>query len=186
MSTSYIIFGALALLAIYVIAAYNGLIRRRTQVDEGWADIDVQLKRRYDLIPNLVETVKGYATHESRVFENVSAARSAAMGAAGPQAKAQAENMLAGALKSLFAVAEAYPQLRASENFNRLQADLTDTEDKIQAARRFYNGVVRDYNIAVAVFPTNIIANLFGFTGREFFEIGGSQTEQREAVEVKF
>ncbi|MBI2055394.1 MAG: LemA family protein [Candidatus Sungbacteria bacterium] len=182
----YIALGALVLLIIYVIAAYNGLIRGRTQVDEGWADIDVQLKRRYDLIPNLVETVRSYAGHEAQVFEKVSAARSAAMGASGPQAKASAENMLAGTLKSLFAVAEAYPQLRASENFNRLQADLTDTEDKIQAARRFYNGVVRDYNITVAVFPTNIIANLFGFTGREFFEIGEGEASQREAVKVRF
>jgi len=186
MLTTYIILGLIALAIIWLIAAYNGLIRRRTQVDEGWADIDVQLKRRYDLIPNLVETVRGYAGHEAQVFEKVSRARSAAMGASGPQAKAQAENMLAGTLKSLFAVAEAYPQLRASENFNRLQQDLTDTEDKIQAARRFYNGVVRDYNIAMSVFPTNIIAGSFGFRHREFFEIDGSEASQREAVKVKF
>ncbi len=182
----YWIIAAIAILVAWFIAAYNGLIRRRTQVDEGWADIDVQLKRRYDLIPNLVETVKGYAAHESKVFEGVSRARSQAIGAQGPQAKAAAENMLAGALKSLFAVAEAYPQLRASENFNRLQQDLTDTEDKIQASRRFYNGVVRDYNIAISVFPTNVIAGMFGFTRREFFEIGEGEASQREAVKVKF
>lgn len=177
---------AVAVIVVWLVFAFNGLVRRRTRVDEGWADIDVQLKRRYDLIPNLVETVKGYASHESQVFEKVSQARAAAMGAQGPQQKAAAENMLAGALKSLFAVAEAYPQLRAAENFTRLQQDLADTEDKIQASRRFYNGVVRDYSIAIEVFPSSIVAGLFGFTKREFFEIEEGKAEEREPVKVSF
>ncbi len=181
-----IILTLLAVVVIWLILAYNSLVRRRTRVDEGWADIDVQLKRRYDLIPNLVETVKGYAAHESGVFERVTSARAAAMGAQSPQQKAAAEGMLAGALKSLFAVAEAYPQLRAAENFTRLQQDLADTEDKIQASRRFYNGVVRDYNIAIDVFPSSIVATLFSFTKREFFEIEEGKAEEREPVAIKF
>ncbi len=180
------ILGAVAVIVVWLVLAYNSLVRRRTRVDEGWADIDVQLKRRYDLIPNLVATVKGYASHESQVFEKVSQARAAAMGAQGPHDKAVTENMLAGALKSLFAVAEAYPQLRAAENFTRLQQDVADTEDKIQASRRFYNGVVRDYNISTEVFPTSIVAALFGFTKREFFEIEEGKAEEREPVKASF
>src|SRR6266404_7319422 len=158
----------LIVLALWVVLAYNGLVRTRNQAQEAWADIEVQLKRRYDLIPNLVETVKGYAAHEKTVFEDVTKARSQAMQATGT-AKAGAENVLSGALKSLFAVAENYPQLKANENFSKLQDELTDTEDKIQAARRFYNGSVRDYNISLQSFPTNLIAQNFGFTSREFF-----------------
>src|SRR4051812_34588742 len=160
----------LAIIIIFIIL-FNSLIRSRNQVDEAWSDIEVQLKRRYDLIPNLVETVKGYAAHESGVFEKVTQARSAAMGAGSLDDKLKQENMLSGALKSLFAVAEAYPELKANQNFLQLQSDLTDTEDKIQAARRFYNGNVRDYNTKLQVFPTNLFANLFGFTKREFFDI---------------
>ena len=176
--------GVVALLAIMAIAIYNRLVVLRTRCDEGWADIEVQLRRRYDLIPNLVETVKGYATHEREVFEKVTEARAGAMGAKTVQEQGQAENMLAGALKTLFAVAENYPQLRATENFSQLQRDLTDTEDKIQAARRFYNTMVRDLNIATQVFPSSIIAGMFGFTRRDMFEI--EEAAAREPVKVDF
>src|ERR1041385_4931436 len=159
MSITMIIIIVAAVLLVGLIAIYNGLVRSRVRVDEAWSDINVQLKRRYDLIPNLMNTVKGYATHEKSVFEHVSEARSAAMGATGIAQKAQAENVLAGALKSLFAVAEAYPELKANENFKALQDELVDTEDKIQAARRFYNGNVRDYNMKLQVFPTNLFAS---------------------------
>jgi LemA protein len=175
------------IIAIAVILAvlYNSLVRSRNQVDEAWSDIEVQLKRRYDLIPNLVETVKGYAAHESGVFEKVTQARAAAMGAGTMTEKLKDENMLSGALKSLFAVAEAYPQLKANENFMKLQSDLTDTEDKIQAARRFYNGNVRDYNTKLQVFPTNLFASMFGFTAKEFFDIDEKGPEG-QPVAVKF
>jgi LemA protein len=173
-----------AILILWFIATYNGLIRLRNRTDEAWSDIDVQLKRRYDLIPNLVETVKGYATHEREVFERVTQARTQAMGAQTPAAHAKAENMLTGALKSLFAVAENYPQLRASENFSKLQDELSDTENKIQASRRFYNGNVRDFNTALQVFPTNLVASMLGFKAREFFEI--EEPKEREAVKVSF
>jgi LemA protein len=146
----------------------------------------VQLKRRYDLIPNLVETVKGYATHEREAFENVTNARAQAMGATGPQAKGEAENMLTDALKSMFAVAEAYPDLKANTNFLELQRELSDTENKIQAARRFYNGVVRDLNTAIHVFPGNLIAGMFGFGEREYFELGEGEQAAKEPVAVKF
>jgi LemA protein len=173
------------ILLLAVIGLYNGLIRSRVRVDEAWSDINVQLKRRYDLIPNLVNTVKGYATHEKDVFEQVTAARTAAMGATGIAQKAQAENQLAGALKSLFAVSEAYPDLKANEGFQQLQSELVDTEDKIQAARRFYNGNVRDYNIKLQVFPTSLFAHMLGFTHRDFFEVE-NQAEVDKPVEVKF
>lgn len=172
------------LIIIWLIAAYNSLVRLRTQTNEAWSDIDVQLKRRYDLIPNLVETVKGYASHEKQIFENVTQARSAAMNASTPAAKGQAENMLSGALKSLFAVAENYPTLRASENFAKLQDELADTENKIQAARRFYNGNVRDLNIKIDMFPTNLVAGLFGFVKKEFFQLENEAA--KEPVAVKF
>jgi len=172
------------LLALFVVGIYNGLVIMRNRVEEAWSDIDVQLKRRHDLIPNLVETVKGYAKHEASVFENVTQARAAAVSAGSVGEKAQAENMLTGALRSLFAVAEAYPELKASENFMRLQEDLSDTENKIMASRRFYNGVTRDYNIRTQTFPSNIVANAFGFTRRDFFEI--ENEADRENVEVKF
>jgi LemA protein len=180
--------GVIVVVVVLILAAvvmYNGLIRSRVRVDEAWSDINVQLKRRYDLIPNLVETVKGYASHESKVFEAVSAARSAAMGATGIAQKAQAENQLAGTLKSLFAVSEAYPELKANEGFQQLQSELVDTEDKIQAARRFYNGGVRDYNIKLQVFPTNVFAGMLGFTHRDFFEVE-NQADVDKPVEVKF
>lgn len=174
----------LAIIVFGLIMVYNRFIRLRKRTDEAWSDIDVQLKRRHDLIPNLVETVKGYASHERELFEKVTEARSNAINASGAAQKAQAENMLSGALKSLFAVAENYPQLRASENFSKLQEELSDTENKIQAARRFYNGNVRDLNTALEVFPSNIVAKLFGFKSAEFFEIAGE--EERQPVEVKF
>ena len=169
----------------YVIGIYNGLIKKRVRCEEGWSDIDVQLKRRYNLIPNLVESVKGYAKHEKDTFENVTKARTAAMSNNGtPGEQAHTENMLAGALKSLFAVAENYPKLQANQNFLDLQQQLADTEDKIQASRRFYNGTVRDFNTATQVFPKNIIAGMFNFQKREFFEI--EDEEQRKNVKVDF
>jgi LemA protein len=175
------------IIAILVIIAflYNSLIRSRNRVDEAWSDIEVQLKRRYDLIPNLVETVKGYAKQESSVFENVTRARSEAMQAGSMQEKLKDENMLSGALKSLFAVAEAYPDLKSNQNFMQMQSDLTDTEDKIQAARRFYNGTVRDFNTKIQVFPTNLFASILGFKIREFFDIDEKGPEG-QAVKVQF
>jgi LemA protein len=164
--------------------AYNGLVQSRTRTQEAYSDIDVQLKRRYDLIPNLVESVKGYASHEKTVFEDVTKARSNAMQATG-SAKAAAENQLSGALKSLFAVAENYPDLKANQNFLSLQNELTDTEDKIQAARRFYNGMVRDLNTKIQVFPTNIFANMLGFAKMDFF--GNDLTDaEKQPIAVKF
>lgn len=179
---------ALLIIVVIIVAAialYNSLIKSRNRVDEAWSDIEVQLKRRYDLIPNLVETVRGYAKQESSVFENVTKARSAAMGAGNLHEKIQDENVLSGALKSLFAVAESYPELKSNENFMKMQGDLTDTEDKIQAARRFYNGTVRDYNTKLQVFPTNLFANAFGFKAREFFDIDEKGPEG-QPVQVKF
>lgn len=161
----------LILAAGYVLLAYNGLVRRRNQVDEAWSDIDVQLKRRHDLIPNLVSTVKGYASHEREAFESVTNARAQALSAKTPGEQAKAENELTSTLKTLFAVAEAYPDLKANANFLELQRELSDTENKVQAARRFYNGNVRDFNTAIQTVPTNIIANMFGFKGRDFFEL---------------
>ncbi len=187
MSTvTWVILIAIAAIVLWFIAVYNGLIRLRNQTKEAWADIDVQLKRRYDLIPNLVETVKGYAKHERELFEKVSAARSAAMGASGVAEKGQAENMLAGTLKSLFAVAEAYPDLKANQNFLKLQDELSDTENKIQAARRFYNGNVRDFNTKIQVFPNNMIAGMLGFKEFEFFELGEGEAAAKEPVKVQF
>jgi LemA protein len=171
-------------LIIWVIAIYNGLIKLKNRVDEAWSDIDVQLKRRHDLIPNLVNTVKGYAAHEKEVFDKVTQARAAAMGAGTAEAKGQAENMLSGALKSLFAVAEAYPDLKANQNFLELQRELTDTEDKIMASRRFYNGNVRDFNTKLQVFPTNIFGRLLGFLAQPYFEL--ADVKERENVQVKF
>lgn len=175
----------IAIIVIWLVATYNGLIRSRNRVDEAWSDIEVQLKRRYDLIPNLVGTVKGYAAHEKQLFENVTAARSEAMSATAPADKLQKENLLTGALRQLFAVAENYPELKANQNFLSLQGDLTDTENKIQAARRFYNGNVRDFNTKLQTFPTNTLAGRFGFKPREFFDIDEKGPEG-QAVEVKF
>ena len=173
-----------AVMVLWIIGTFNRLITLRNRLKEAWADIEVQLKRRYDLIPNLVETVKGYAAHERELFEKVTEARAKAIGAKTIKEKGEAENILSGTLKSLFAVAENYPQLRASENFLELQKELTDTEDKIQAARRFYNGNARDINIKIESFPANIVAGFFRFKSAEFFEI--EETAGREPVKVKF
>jgi LemA protein len=173
-----------ALLVLYGIVTYNSLVRLRTQSEEGFSDIDVQLKRRHDLIPNLVETVKGYAAHERATFENVTAARNNAVAAKGPQEQAQAENVLSGALRQLFAVAEAYPDLKASQNFIELQDEITDTEDKIQAARRFYNMTVRDLNVKIDQFPSSVIAGFGTFEKREFFEL--EEPADREVPVVSF
>ena len=177
----------LIIVAIIIVIAliYNSLIRSRNRVEESWADIEVQLKRRYDLIPNLVNTVKGFATQESGVLERVTQARTAAMGAQTPEEHAKDENMLSGTLKSLFAVAENYPDLKSNTNFLQLQTDLTDTENKIQAARRFYNGNVRDFNTKIEVFPTNLFASMLGFVKRNFFDIDDNGPEA-QPVEVKF
>ncbi len=183
MSIGLILLIIIAVIAVWIIAVYNGLIRLKNRVNEAWSDIDVQTKRRYDLIPNLVNTVKGYAAHEREVFEKVTEARTRAMNAGTAADKAQAENMLSNTLKSLFAVAEAYPDLKANQNFLELQKELTDTEDKIQASRRFYNGNVRDFNIKIQVFPNNIIAGMLKFARREFFE---TAEEQKEPVKVEF
>lgn len=185
MTTTIWILIILALIILWLIATYNSLIRSRNRVDEAWSDIEVQLKRRYDLIPNLVSTVEGYAKHERGVFEEVTAARTRAMNAGSVHDKLESENMLTGALKSLFAVAENYPDLKANQNFLSLQGDLTDTENKIQAARRFYNGNVRDFNTKIQVFPTNLIAGMLKFTDREFFDIDEKGPEG-QPVEVKF
>jgi LemA protein len=175
MAPTYIIIGIIVLLiiiiGIYLWATYNSLITLKNRVDEAWSDITVQLKRRADLIPNLIETVKGYAAHESGVFEAVTAARAATVNASTPAQASAAENQMQGALKSIFAVSEAYPQLQASQQFLELQAQLTDTEDKIQASRRFYNGGVRDFNTKIQVFPNNVFAKRLGFTKRDFFEV---------------
>lgn len=184
MTIIWIILAIIILVVLWVIAMYNGLIRLRNQADEAWSDIDVQLKRRHDLIPNLVNTVKGYAAHESGVFEKVTQARAAAMNATTPQDKLAAENMLMGTLKSLFAVAEAYPDLKANQNFLQLQDQIADTENKIQASRRFYNGTVRDFNTKLQTFPTNMIGNSLGFKARQFFEIEAQA--ERAVPEVKF
>lgn len=184
MTTWWIILGVVVLVVLWVIGAFNRLVTLRNRTDESWSDIDVQLKRRYDLIPNLVATVKGYATHEREAFENVTKARATALSAQGPQAKGQADNILSGALKSLFAIAEAYPDLKANQNFLRLQDELADTENKIQAARRFYNANVRDFNTAQQTFPTNVLASPFGFKPREFFELEAEA--EKQPVAVKF
>ena len=169
---------------LWAVVAYNGLIKLRNLVQESWKQIDVELHRRYDLIPNLVETVKGYAKHESGVFERVTQARTAAMGAATPKEAGQAENMLSGALKSLFAVAEAYPDLKANQNFLMLQEELAGTESKIAYARQFYNDVVMKFNMKQQVFPSNIIANMFAFKEKEYFEIGDEAA--KGPVKVQF
>lgn len=187
-TTIAIIIGvAVLLLAGIVVVIYNSLVTLRVRVEEAWSDITVQLKRRADLIPNLIETVKGYAAHERQVFERVTEARSAVVNATsqGPEATAKAENMFEGALKSLFAVAEAYPDLKANQNFLQLQQELVDTEDKIQASRRFYNGGVRDLNTKIETFPSNIIAGMFSFVKKEFFEVDDMASIENP-VDVKF
>ena len=173
-----------ALAVLFLAGMYNSLVQLRVRADSSWSDIDVQLKRRHDLIPNLVETVKGYAAHEKGTFENIAKFRSQAMQATTPADRAQAENQLTGALKSLFAVAENYPELKASEQFTGLQSSLNSIEDNIQNARRYYNAVVRDYNTRVQSFPTNLLAGMFGFQARQFFEV--EAPEDRQNVQVKF
>ncbi len=171
------------IVVLYVVFVYNGLVALRNRVSEAWSDIDVQLKRRYDLIPNLISTVKGYAAHESGVFEKVTAARAQAMQAGSAKDKAEAENMLSDTLKSLFAVAEAYPDLKANQNFLELQRELSDTENKIQASRRFYNGNVLELNNKIDMFPSNIVASIFNFVKKEFFEVAEAE---KEVVKVQF
>ena len=183
----WVIIGVIAVVVLAIIGIYNSLIRLKNRVEEAWADIDVQLKRRYDLIPNLVETVKGYAKHESQTLERVVNARNTAMqmlSGGDKKQQAEAENILSSTLKSIFALAENYPNLKANENFLELQKELSDTENKVQAARRFYNGNVRDFNTKVEVFPTNIFAKILKFAKREFFEI--EEAAERKNVEVKF
>lgn len=181
----WIIVGIVVLLALFMWMTYNGLVTLKVRVDEAWSDITVQLKRRLDLIPNLVNSVKGYAAHESGVFEKVTEARANALNAKGVKETAAAENQFEGALKSLFAVAESYPDLKANQNFMQLQQELVDTEDKIQAARRFYNGGVRDLNTKIQIFPNNIFAGMLGFKSREFFEVE-DMAKAEQPVEVKF
>ncbi len=183
MSTSLILIIVLAGLVFYSISIYNALASLKVKIKEAWSQIDVQLKRRVDLIPNLVESVKGYMAHEKEVFENVTKARSALMGATTPAQAGQADNMLTGALKSLFAVAENYPELKASESFTKLQDELTHTEDKVAYSRQFYNSVVRDFNEKIVVFPSSIVANMFGYKSEEFFE---ATSTEREPVKVSF
>jgi len=178
-----IVLVVVVVLAIALVGMYNGLITLKNRVDEAWSDISVQLKRRYDLIPNLINTVKGYAAHEKEVFEKVTEARTRAMGAGNTADKAEAENALSGTLKTLFAVSENYPELKANQNFLELQRELTDTEDKIMASRRFYNGNVRDFNTKIEVFPTNLLAGTLNFTKREFFEAADGE---KENVKVEF
>jgi LemA protein len=182
-----IIIAVVAVVAIFLWVSYNSLVTLNVRVQEAWSDITVQLKRRADLIPNLVEAVKGYASHEKQVFQDVTEARANVLNATtkGPAETAKAENQFEGALKSLFAVSEAYPELRASENFQQLQTELVDTEDKIQASRRFYNGGVRDLNTRIQQFPVNLIASMFGFTSKEFFEVEDMASVEKP-VDVKF
>jgi LemA protein len=187
MSTTLILLIVLAVLALLVVYIYNSLVRAKVRTDEAWSDITVQLKRRYDLIPNLVNTVKGYAKHEKTVFEEVTEARAQALNAQTVNEAAKADNMFQSALKSLFAVAEAYPDLKANESFQQLQADLVDTEDKIQAARRFYNGAARDLNIKIQTFPTNVFAGMLGFKKRDFFDVDEAEvTAVNRPVAVDF
>jgi LemA protein len=183
-STLIIIIAVIAVIGLAIIGIYNGLVKLKNKVDEGWSDIDTQLKRRYDLIPNMVESVKGYATHEKSTFEEVTKARNMAMTAGTPEEKAKAENMLAGTLKSLFALAENYPELKANQNFLDLQNTLKDIEDHIQLSRRYYNATVRDFNTKIEVFPNNMLSGMLGFSKRQFFEI--ENAAEKENVKVQF
>ena len=182
----FILLALVVIIGLWFAFSYNRFISLINRAKEAWADIDVQLKRRYDIIPNLVNTVKGYATHESTAFEKVTQARAAAMGATNIADMSKSENILEGALKSIFAIAEAYPELKANQNFLALQNELSDTENKIQAARRFYNGNVRDLNTGIQQFPGNIIASIFKFSQMDFFELEGEDAAARKPVEVKF
>ena len=184
MTTLYIILGIIGLAVLFLIVLYNSLVLSRNRADEAWSDIDVQLKRRYDLIPNILETVKGYAAHEKGLFESVTKARTMAIEAKNPEEHAKAENALSGTLKTLFAVSENYPDLKANVNFLDLQRELADTENKIQSARRFYNSNILEYNTKLDTVPTNIVAGMFGFMKKEFF--GLEREEEREPVKVRF
>ena len=186
MNIGYIVLGIIAVVALWVVFAYNRFVTFVNRVKEAWADIDVQLKRRYDLIPNLVASVKGYAAHEAGTLQKVTDARTKAMGASTVAEHAEAENMLTGALKSLFAVSEGYPDLKANTNFIELQRELSDTENKIQAARRFYNGVVQELSVALESFPSNLIGKAFGFTARDYFELGADEQAAKNPVKVSF
>lgn len=187
MEFTWIILGVVAVVVLFLWSTYNALVTLRIRVDEAWSDITVQLKRRLDLIPNLIETVKGYAKHESGVFEEVTKARANVLNAKGVKETAASENQFEGVLKSLFAVSEAYPDLKANQNFIELQQELVDTEDKIQASRRFYNGGVRDLNTKIQTFPDNIVARMFNFQNRDFFELDDQEQKTAEKpVDVKF
>ncbi len=186
MTLWYIIIGIVVVLVLWAVAMFNRFVTLTNRVREAWSDIDVQLKRRYDLIPNLVETVKGYAAHESGTLTKVTEMRTRAMNATAPADKAAAENMLSGALKSLFAVSENYPNLKANENFLELQRQLEDTENKLQAARRFYNSVVQDLNTSLSMFPSNLIGNAFHFKASDFFQLGDADAAAKEPVKVSF
>jgi LemA protein len=185
-TTGWIVLGVIVALALWGIAIYNGLVSLRQRVSQSFADIDVQLKQRHDLVPNLVETVKGYAAHERGTLEAVVNARNAAVAAHGPAAQAAAENMLTGALRQLFALSEAYPDLKANTNFQQLQAELTDIENKLAAARRFFNNTVSEYNAGIQQFPAALFASAFGFTPREFFDVGDERKALDQAPQVKF
>ena len=186
MITLYIVLGIVALIVLWLVFTYNGFVTLVNRAKEAWSDIEVQMKRRYDLIPNLVETVKGYATHERETLESVTNARAAAMGAETVEQHAKAENMLTDTLKSLFAVAESYPDLKANANFLELQRELSDTENKIQASRRFYNGTVMALNTKLEQFPGNVVGSMFGFGKREFFELEEGEQAAKQPVKVSF
>ncbi len=187
MTGLYVLLGLVVLVGLYVILTYNGLVSLKNRVSEAWSDIEVQMKRRYNLIPNLVETVKGYMSHERETLESVTRARGEAMANQGsPDAQARSENMLAGALKSLFALAENYPDLKANQGFLDLQDDLAEVEDKIQAARRYYNGSVRDLNVKIEQFPSNLVAQAFKFVQAGFFELDQADAAARQPVKVAF
>ncbi len=186
MTITYIVLAIAVVTVGWLVFTFNSLVLGRNRVKEGWADIDVQLKRRYDLIPNLIEAVKGYMEHEKDTLAKVTEMRTLAMQGGSMEEQAQHENMLTGALKSVFALSENYPDLKANENFTELQRELTDTENKIQASRRFYNGTVRDFNTKIEQVPTNVVANMFGFKVREFFELADTEQAAREPVKVNF
>jgi len=185
-TTGWIVLGVVVILVLWAISIYNGLVAMRQRVNQSFADIDVQLKQRHDLIPNLVETVKGYATHERGTLEAVVQARNAAVAAPGVEQKVAAENMLSGALRQLFALSEAYPDLKANQNFQQLQAEITDIENKLAASRRFFNNAVQEYNTGIQQFPAALFAGVFGFSQRQFFDVGPDRAQLDQAPAVKF
>jgi len=185
-TTGWIVLGVIVVIVLWAITVYNGLVAMRQRVGQAFADIDVQLKQRHDLIPNLVETVKGYAAHERGTLEAVTQARNTAMAAQGPAQQAAAENMLSGALRQLFALSEAYPDLKANANFQQLQTELTDIENKLAASRRFFNNAVQEYNTGIQQFPAALFAGMFGFGPREFFDVGDERKTLDQAPQVKF